>query len=249
MAKTLHKTVKANAETFDLSNVYRMTWQYLPPNSWERALTRPALPIPWKISGFRRIFYNLLPKTLSVNDPVVTRLSSPTLVRTRTLTGIAHHVSPDCNTISFKYCTAPVPIKTVSRSHVSEIVQLVLCLILSAFMHGSTYGGTYENSVEIHYGQGWMEEKHRALASKPKSLFAAKWREVVAQRGPVNSSYQTDFGTFGGGLAAQLPTDPLGYSAAASTANLFIGTNKVRLLLCVSLVSGCLCNVVLELIP
>ena len=94
-------------------------------------------------------------------------------------------------------------------------------------MAGSTYSGTFENSVEINNGQGWMEEKHRKLLGAQPKKFGTKWREVVYQRQAPNSFYQTDFGIYGDGMAAQLPKDPLGFSKAASTADLFHGSNKV----------------------
>jgi hypothetical protein len=99
--------------------------------------------------------------------------------------------------------------------------------IQTAFMAGSTYSGTFENSVEINNGQGWMEEKHRKLLGAQPKKFGTKWREVVYQRQAPNSFYQTDFGVFGDGMAAKLPKDPLGFSKAASTADLFHGSNKV----------------------
>ena len=95
-----------------------------------------------------------------------------------------------------------------------------------AFMAGSTYSGTFENSVEINNGQGWMEEKHSKLLGAQPKKFGTKWREVVYQRQAPNSFYQTDFGIYGDGMAAQLPKDPLGFSKAASTADLFHGSNK-----------------------
>jgi len=84
-------------------------------------------------------------------------------------------------------------------------------------MVGTTYSGTIENSTEIMNGQGWMEEKHRKLLGQKPPRFGTKWREVVYQRDPAVSSYKTDFGSFGDGMACKLPTHPFGLSDAAST--------------------------------
>ena len=95
-------------------------------------------------------------------------------------------------------------------------------------MSGSTYSGTLENSMEILYGQGWMQEKHSKVLGKQPPTFGTKWREVVYQRKPAPSSYETDFGLHGDGIACQLPTHARGVSETASTAHLFKGTTKVR---------------------
>ncbi len=99
---------------------------------------------------------------------------------------------------------------------------------MAAFMVGTTYSGTIENSTEIMNGQGWMEEKHRKLLGQKPPRFGTKWREVVYQRDPAVSSYKTDFGSFGDGMACKLPTHPFGLSDAASTTHLFKGSCKVR---------------------
>mmetsp|Transcript_73488 Transcript_73488/g.119272 ORF Transcript_73488/g.119272 Transcript_73488/m.119272 type:complete len:434 (+) Transcript_73488:93-1394(+) len=95
-----------------------------------------------------------------------------------------------------------------------------------AFMAGSTYSGTIDNSMELLNGQGWMEEKHRKLLGKDQTKFGTKWREVVYQRKPSNTFYHTDYGVFGEGLANKLPATGFGFSQAASTLDLFKGTNK-----------------------
>ena len=95
-------------------------------------------------------------------------------------------------------------------------------------MVGTTYSGTIENSTEIMNGQGWMEEKHRKLLGQKPPRFGTKWREVVHQRDPAVSSYKTDFGSYGDGVACTLPTHPLGFSDAASTTHLFKGSCKVH---------------------
>ena len=97
-----------------------------------------------------------------------------------------------------------------------------------AFLSGSTYSGTYENSVEIYNGQGWMEEKHRKQGLAGIKSYATPWREVVAQpsRGHFDTFYSADYGRFGDGQSGQMPKHPLGFSQMASTAALFHGTNK-----------------------
>ena len=97
-----------------------------------------------------------------------------------------------------------------------------------AFLSGSTYSGTYENSVEIYNGQGWMEEKHRKQGLAGIQSYATPWREVVAQpsRGHFDTFYSADYGRFGDGQSGQMPKHPLGFSQMASTAALFRGTNK-----------------------
>ena len=70
-------------------------------------------------------------------------------------------------------------------------------MCLAAFMAGTTYSSSFENSMEIMNGQGWMEEKHRKLLGKEPPRFGTKWREVVYQREPAASSYKTDFGSWG----------------------------------------------------
>ena len=98
---------------------------------------------------------------------------------------------------------------------------------VAAFMAGTTYSGSIENSMEIMHGQGWMEAKHRKLLGKEPPRFGTKWREVVYQRDPAASSYKTDFGSYGEGVSCKLPSHPLGFSSAASTSHLFKGTSKV----------------------
>ena len=100
-------------------------------------------------------------------------------------------------------------------------------MCLAAFMAGTTYSSSFENSMEIMNGQGWMEEKHRKLLGKEPPRFGTKWREVVYQREPAASSYKTDFGSYGDGVACQLPTHAFGFSSTASTSHLFKGTSKV----------------------
>lgn len=106
---------------------------------------------------------------------------------------------------------------------------------MSAFMSGTTYSSTIENSMEIMNGQGWMEEKHRKLLGKENTQFGSKWKEVVYQRQPPPSSYQTDFGVFGEGRAGKLPDHALGISENGTTAHLFEGTCKVCYAVCFGL--------------
>jgi len=72
-----------------------------------------------------------------------------------------------------------------------------------------------------------MQEKHSKLLGKLPPQYGTKWHEVVYQRVPAKSFYETDYGVYGDGIACKLPTRAQGFSEAASTADLFKGTNKV----------------------
>ena len=92
-----------------------------------------------------------------------------------------------------------------------------------AYLQGSTYAGTYENSVEIKHGVGWLD----SAQPRPPQIYTQKWREVSLQQGMEQSTYNLDFGAFGAGIVGQLPPNgDTNMSLHGTTRNLFAGTTK-----------------------
>mmetsp|Transcript_51889 Transcript_51889/g.105644 ORF Transcript_51889/g.105644 Transcript_51889/m.105644 type:complete len:411 (-) Transcript_51889:125-1357(-) len=93
-----------------------------------------------------------------------------------------------------------------------------------AFLQGSTYSATYENTVEMMHGQGWLEEQSTKGRKIPH--YGNQWKEVVVSRIPDKSNYLTDYGGFGDGIQGKLPEHHLGISSEGTTRHLFKGTSK-----------------------
>ena len=94
-----------------------------------------------------------------------------------------------------------------------------------AYLAGSTYSGTFGNSMEMVHGQAWLENKPPKLV---QTTFGTQWKEVVVHPEPDNfrSNYSYDFGTFGDGQAGRSLLDPRQQNQNATTAHMFAGSPK-----------------------
>ena len=90
-----------------------------------------------------------------------------------------------------------------------------------AYLLGSTYSASYDNAMEMVHGQvkctgtptptltdddafahfqAWLENKDPKLV---QSVYGSLFKEVIVQPNDLNTTYERDFGSFGGGLAGK----------------------------------------------